>query len=55
MIWSRTTDTGLNSVKATGIVNRSPHDMFKLVGNDAYRQLYDANYDCGKMYAKVAD
>lgn len=55
MIWQRTSEEGLNSVKAQGIVNRSPHDMFKLCGNDSYRTLYDANYDCGKMFGKIAD
>lgn len=29
--------------------------MFKLAGNNAYRHLYDANNDSGKMFAKVAD
>ncbi len=36
-IWQRTTAEGLNSVKAQGTVNRTPHEVFKLIGNDGYR------------------
>lgn len=42
-------------MKAQGIINRPAIALFKVIGNDAYRKIYDATFDEGKLLEKVAD
>ena len=53
-IWLRTTAEGCNGMKAQGIVNRSPLQIFKVISNDDYRKTYDATYDEGRLLEKIA-
>jgi len=36
-IWQRTTSIG-NAVKATGIINRSPTEIFQVLGDPPYKE-----------------
>jgi hypothetical protein len=42
-------------MKATGIIDRRPIDIFKVIGNDKYRKEYDSNYDGGHLIEKIGD
>jgi len=42
-------------MKAQGIVNQSPLNLFRLIGNDSYRVQYDGTYDEGKVIDRIAD
>lgn len=54
-IWLRTTPSGDNAMKAQAIVNRSPMQVFKVIGNDSYRKTYDETYGEGFLIEKIAD
>ena len=54
-IWLRTTPSGDNAMKAQAIVNRSPMQVFKVIGNDSYRKTYDETYGEGYLIEKIAD
>lgn len=51
----RTTDDGLNAVKAQGIVNYSPDQIFTVIGDASYKKFYDDAFDEGKNFEKIAD
>jgi hypothetical protein len=45
---------GLTSIKAQGVVEYSPMQIFKTIGEpENYRKVYDANYDFGSFLGKV--
>ena len=54
-IWLRTTPSGDNAMKAQAIVNRSPMQVFKVIGNDSYRKTYDETYGEVFLIEKIAD
>jgi hypothetical protein len=51
----RTTDEGLNAVKAQGVVNFSPDHIFMILGDAKYKKLYDDTFDEGRNFEKIAD
>eukprot|EP00350_Pseudokeronopsis_sp_OXSARD2_P002030 CAMPEP_0170554910 /NCGR_PEP_ID=MMETSP0211-20121228/12787_1 /TAXON_ID=311385 /ORGANISM="Pseudokeronopsis sp., Strain OXSARD2" /LENGTH=204 /DNA_ID=CAMNT_0010864349 /DNA_START=1642 /DNA_END=2256 /DNA_ORIENTATION=+ len=53
IIQSRTSPSGGNSIKATGTLDYPAEDIFKVIGNSAYRQIYDKNYDQGHYVMKI--
>ena len=54
-IWQRTTPEGLNAMKAQAIVNRTPRQLMRVIGNDSLRTSYDATFDEGKMIDRIGD
>jgi hypothetical protein len=42
-------------MKATGVVNRRPWDIFRVISNDKYRKEYDSNYDQGHIMERIGD
>jgi len=42
-------------MKATGLINRTPLEVFKVISNDKYRKDYDANYDSGYPIERIGD
>jgi hypothetical protein len=54
-VWVRTTPDGLNAVKAQGIVNYSPDQIFTVLADVNYKKLYDDAFDEGKNFEKIAD
>jgi hypothetical protein len=44
-IWVRTTSDGFNAVKAQGIINHSPEQIFVTIGNGDNKKLFDDTYD----------
>lgn len=55
MVWVRTTAEGLNGVKAQGIVNFSPDQIFMVIGDSKNKKSYDDAFDEGANFEKVAD
>ena len=55
MVWVRTTAEGLNGVKAQGIVNFSPDQIFMVIGDARNKKSYDDAFDEGANFEKVAD
>jgi hypothetical protein len=54
-VWQRTTPEGLQSIKATAIINRSTQQIFRVIGDDNYRHLYDPTYESGYFLERIAD
>ena len=54
-VWVRTTDEGLNAVKAQGVINFSPDQIFMIIGDASYKKLYDDTFDEGRNFEKIAD
>jgi hypothetical protein len=54
-VWVRTTAEGTNAVKAQGLVNFSPEQIFTVIGDANNKKLYDDSYDEGKNIEKIAD
>ena len=55
MVWVRTTPDGLNAVKAQGVVNFSPDQIFMVIGDGSKKKLYDETFDEGRNFEKIAD
>jgi hypothetical protein len=53
IISSKIGETGLTCIKAEGIVEYDALSLFKVIGDDSYRKLYDATFDQGKILQKV--
>jgi hypothetical protein len=54
-VWQRTTAEGLQSIKATGIINRPASLIFRVIGDDEYRGGYDPTYESGYFLERIAD
>ena len=52
-IYTKTSESGLNCVKGSGIVQYNANDIFKVIGDDSYRKEYDPTFDQGKFMYKV--
>lgn len=55
IVWQRTSEEGLKAMKAQAIIDWSPQDVFRVIGDSAYRKDYDAVYDEGRILQKIAD
>jgi hypothetical protein len=54
-VWQRVTEEGLNSIKAQAILPRSPQEIFRVIGDDKYRPIYDPIYETGYFLERIAD
>lgn len=54
-VWQRTTEDGLSSVKATAIIDRTANQIFRAIGDNKYRHLYDSMFDCSHFIERIAD
>lgn len=53
LIQTRTSPSGLMSVKGSGILDFPADDIFNFIANPASRKEYDSNYDSGFYLMKV--
>ncbi len=53
LIQTRTSPSGGNSVKATGILDFPIDVIFATIGDTKYRTEYDSNYDIGHYIRKI--
>ena len=42
-------------MKAIGIIDHKPSEVFKVIGNDKYRKDYDDVYDSGHYIERIGD
>eukprot|EP00347_Sterkiella_histriomuscorum_P015068 403358431 len=54
-IWQRTNSNGLKCMKAVAVIERSPEQIIKVIGDSKYRNDYDPVYDYSTFLEKVAD
>jgi len=55
VIWQRVSEEGLNTVKASGFINRDPMLILRVTGDDKYRHQYDPMYDRMAFLERIAD
>ena len=57
LIWQRESDEGRNAMKATGIIDFSPDQIMRILGdpNPQWRKDYDAMFDETKVLKKIGD
>ncbi len=54
-VWQRTTAEGHQSIKASGTINRTTQQIFRVIGDDNYRHIYDPVYESGYFLERIAD
>ena len=55
LISTREGPSKCNSVKATGVLNYTPIEIFRTLTDSKYRSLYDSNYDTSSYLKKIAN
>jgi hypothetical protein len=45
VISSKIGDSGLTAIKSEGVIEFTPIEIFKVIGNSDYRKVYDATFD----------
>lgn len=53
-VWQKQMDN-LKCMKAAGMINHSPKNIFRCLGDESYKRIYDSSYDEGKMIDRIAD
>ena len=54
-VWQRTSEDGHKAMKAMALINWSPDDIIRVIGDANYRKDYDKVYDDGRILQKIAD
>ena len=54
-IWQRVSEEGLNTIKASGFINKDPMLILRVTGDDKYRRQYDPMYDSMAFIERIAD
>ena len=57
VIWQRESDEGRNAMKASAIIDYSPDEIMKILGdaNPQWRKDYDPMFDEAKIMKKIGD